>query len=104
VKYKSCVGVLSTIAQAAAQSRAAGLLSDDFIAYAPEGRLLVVASQFDLLVRFSRIGKERDIADRFLGRVLNIGLRINMAHAMRDSIERERGSDAYSGSLGFVDQ
>ncbi len=63
-----------------------------------------VASQFDLLVRFSRIGKQRDIADRFLGRVLNIGRRINMAHAMRDSIERERGSNAYSGSLGLIDQ
>ena len=63
-----------------------------------------VASQFDLLVRFSRIGKQRDIADRFLSGVLNIGLRICMAHATRDSIECERGSDSYCGSLGFVDQ
>jgi len=105
VKCKSCVGVSSTIAQVAAQTRAAELLSDDFIAYALEGRrLLLVASQFDLLVRFSRIGKQRDIADRFLSGVLNIGLRICMAHATRDSIECERGSDSYCGSLGFVDQ
>ncbi len=41
-----------------------------------------VASQFDLLVRLSRIGKQRDIADCFLGCVLNIGIGINVAHAM----------------------
>ena len=63
-----------------------------------------VASHFDLLVRLSRIGKQRDIADRFLGRVLDIGLGIDVAYAMRDSIERERSSDAYCCSLGFVDQ